>query len=129
MIPSCDPVPSRNKLSQIYKALYYEVNMLANAHDQAARKLGSMAVISRRVSRQQAQAAEQSTTTMLQVSVDGVYFKLRVDSWLPTGGEKQWGLLLEPISTKLSKADTQLALATFCNGKPLVVLSTRFEEP
>lgn len=98
-----------------------------SAEDQAARKLGSMAVISKKVQRQQAQASELPATTMLDIL--GGTMKLRVDAWLPKAGSKQWGLLLESITTNLSKADTQRALAAFCYGKPLVVLSTRFEEP
>ena len=74
-------------------------------------------------------SAPSAPVSMVSVTVNGVSVRLRVDQWMPSGGSRQWGLLLETMGTSISRDDIQRVLAAFCGGKPLTVLSTRFQEP
>ena len=67
--------------------------------------------------------------SMVAITINGAPVRLRVDRWTPSGGSAQWGLLLETMGTKLSRDDVQRVLAAFCGGRPLTVLSTRYQEP
>ena len=67
--------------------------------------------------------------SMVTVVINNAPTKLRVDACTPDGGREQWGVLLESMGSNLSKDDAQKVLAAFCNGRPLMLLSTRFKEP
>ena len=75
------------------------------------------------------QLSHASSVTMVSVPVNGQTIKIRVDAWKPSGGSRQWGLLLESIGSLLSKEGWQKVLGAFCQGKPLTVISTRLQEP
>ena len=54
---------------------------------------------------------------------------LRVDVWQPGDGVEAWGVLLQSMPAEASKEDWMAVLDVFRGGRPLFVLTTRYQEP
>eukprot|EP01048_Picozoa_sp_COSAG05_P012560 COSAG05_NODE_1267_length_5328_cov_2.245554_1_plen_1512_part_01 len=54
---------------------------------------------------------------------------IRVDVWVPGDGPEKWALMLQSVPLEATKEDWQAVLNVFRGGRPLYILTTRFQAP
>ena len=65
-------------------------------------------------------APQDASLSIVSITINDTPGRLRVDQRTPSGGSTQWGM-----GTRLSEAQV---LAALCGGRPLAVLTTRYQE-